>query len=80
MDRFIRYAAYFLNAALVIFIFAVVFNTHNSRDRMLAFAVLLVPVASICALKSGPDCEERKLQREVSKARLRAELAKLSGK
>lgn len=80
MDRFIRYAAYFVNAALVIFILAVVFNTNNSRDRMLAFAVLLVPVVSICALKSGPDCEERKLQREVNKACLRAELAKLSGK
>lgn len=80
MDRFIRYAAYFLNAVLIVFIFVVVFNTYNSRDRMLAFAVLLVPVASICALKSGPDCEERKLQREVNKARLRAELAKLSGK
>lgn len=80
MDRFIRYAAYLLNAALVIFILAVIFNTYNSRDRMLAFAALVVPVISICALKSGPDGEERKLQREVNKARLRAELAKLSGK
>lgn len=80
MDRFIRYAAYLLNAALVVFILAVIFNTYNSRDRMLAFAALVVPAISICALKSGPDGEERQLQREVNKARLRAELAKLSGK
>ncbi|MCC7038090.1 MAG: hypothetical protein IT560_12405 [Alphaproteobacteria bacterium] len=80
MDRFIRYAAYLLNAGLIVFILAVIFNTYNSRDKMLAFATLLVPVISLCALKSGPDSEERQLQREVNKARLRAELAKLSGK
>ena len=80
MDRFIHKAAYFLNAALVIFIFVVMFNTRNSSDRTLAFVVLLVPLVSLCALKTGPDREERQLQREVNKARLRAELAKLSGK
>ncbi len=80
MDRFIRYAAYLLNAGFIVFILAVIFNTYNSRDKMLAFATLLVPVISLCALKSGPDVEERKLQREVNKARLRAELAKFSGK
>ncbi len=80
MDRFIRYAAYAFNLAFLVFVIVVLFNSYNQRDKLLAVCTLLLPVANLCALRNGPDREERGLQREVNKARLRAELAKLSGK
>ncbi len=80
MDRFIRYAAYAFNAAFLVFVIVVLFNSYNSRDKLLAAATLLLPLANLCALRNGPDREERDLQRALNKARLRAELAKLGGK
>ncbi len=80
MDRFIRYAAYAFNVAFLVFVIAVLFNSYNPREKLLAACTLLVPLANLCALRSGPDREERQLQREVNKARLRAELASLTSK
>ena len=51
-------------------------SERPSRWRML---LLVPPVLSIMALRTGPDAEERALARQVSKARLRRELADLGG-
>lgn len=73
MNCAIRYTAYALNILLIIA--SLYFMTQAyGRDVLYCVLLLLPPVFSIMAIKTGPDLEERRLFREVSKARLRAEL------
>lgn len=78
MDRFIRIAAYILNALLILASLYLMTEAYD-RDLVYCFLLILPPLFSILALKTGPDLEERRLTREVNKARLRAELDEVSG-
>lgn len=78
MDRFIRYAAYLGNAGLLVTTAVLAANTYGLKQAMLASLLALPAILSLIALYIGPDLEERRLTRQVNKARLRAELEKLS--
>lgn len=80
MDRVIRWAAFLANVGLVIVTCFIVSKTYGLRDGMLASLLALPPLISLIALYIGPDIEERRLTRQVNKARLRAELEKLEKK
>jgi hypothetical protein len=73
MDRVIRYAAYVANLFMLV---GVVFLFINAYGQDAYFSLLLAvsPVLSIIALYIGPDLEERRLTRKLSKARLKREL------
>ncbi|MEZ0225071.1 MAG: hypothetical protein ACAH83_11000 [Alphaproteobacteria bacterium] len=77
MERIIRYAAYLANLVLI---GAALILTLRSYGQSALFASLLTlpPILSLLALYNGPDVEERQLQRDVTKARLRKELKDLS--
>jgi hypothetical protein len=47
------------------------------REVYTAILLLIPPILSILALLSGPDIEERRLQKTLNKAKLKNELKKL---
>ncbi len=73
MDRIFYYGAYIL-AGLQLIAMAVMLKEVYSRDLFFVILLMLPPLFTILALCNGPDREERKLQRQVRKARLRQEL------
>ena len=79
MDRLIRYAACAANAVMIVTAIVIFANAYGSQ-KFLALLLAIPPALSLFALCSGPDKEERLLQRQVSKARLRRELQELEGK
>ena len=77
MERWLRYAAYLANVVLLGA--ALILVLHNSGDTSLRASLLTVPaILSLFSLYFGPDAEERQLQRDVTKARLRKELKDLT--
>lgn len=78
MDKLIRYAAYLVNLILLGVAVVVMLNGYG-RDIMYAALLMAPPVISFLALITGPDLEELRLRRQVNKARLRQELADLTG-
>jgi 4-amino-4-deoxy-L-arabinose transferase-like glycosyltransferase len=76
MSRFIYYLACLANVILLGFALFL-FGTSFGEERFLALLIALVPILSLAALWAGPDIEERRLQKQLNKARMRAELAEL---
>lgn len=77
MDRFLRYAAYIASAAQFVFVLALVPSTYG-WDVFALLMLAIPPILTAAALYAGPDIEERRLLRHVTKARLRQELSELS--
>lgn len=77
-DRIFYYLAIVAN---IIALISVVFMMQNAygREVFTLFLLALPPVLSLLALLRGSDLEERRLMRDVRKARLRAELKQLGG-
>ena len=79
MDRFLRYAACAANVLLVVSAFVLMMKSYSSRDMLFSGLVMVPGILSLLALGQGPDIEERKLRRQVAKARLARELRDLTG-
>ena len=79
MGKVIRYAA-FLACTIQIIVAAYAFTEVYGHEIFLALLLMAVPVLSLLALYAGPDLEERRLAKELNKARLRNELENLQGK
>jgi hypothetical protein len=79
MERIIRYAAYLANLVLVASALIIMLKSYGGRDGLFAGLLTVPPILSLFALYYGPDAEERQLQRDVTKARLRKELKDLGG-
>lgn len=80
MDKVIRWGAFIANAVLVVAAFIIIAKVHDIERRLIFSLLLLPPVLSLFALYIGPDIEERRLTKQVNKAKLRAELEKLGKK
>ena len=78
MDRILRYAAYTANVLLVFGAIILMLKSYSSRDMLLSALVMVPGILSVIALWEGPDREERKLRRQVAKARLARELRDLT--
>ncbi len=76
MDKIIYYVALLANVALLGFALYT-FATGYGSDRFAALLLAVPAVFSLWALKLGPDCEERKLARDLNKARMKKELQDL---
>lgn len=79
MDKIIRTAALISNSLFVIsflFIWQEV-RPYRLEEYLLLLVVFASPVLALLALRSGPDTEERRLQRAVRKAELRHRLKEL---
>ena len=79
MDEIIRTAALISNS---LFVISFLFIWQEARanelyEYLLLLAVFISPVLALLALRSGPDTEERRLQRAVRKAELRHRLKEL---
>jgi peptidoglycan/LPS O-acetylase OafA/YrhL len=72
----LRYAAYLANIALLIALVLLAMDSYGD-DIFLFILMAVPPVLSFVALYTGPDPEERRLDRLVRKARLRQELQSL---
>ncbi len=79
MDKVIRCAAY-LACVIQILVAAYAFTEVYGSEIILALLLLVTPLLSVIALYSGPDLEERRLTKDLNKARLRNELEILQGK
>ena len=77
--RYLTLAAIIANVLLICAVGFIMMNAYG-RDTIYALLLAVPPLLSIIALKRGPDAEQRKLESEVAKARLRRELAELEGK
>lgn len=80
MDKVIRWIAFLANVGLIIVTGFILSKTYGLRDGLLASLLAVPPLVSLIALYIGPDIEERRLMKQVNKARLRAELEKLEKK
>lgn len=79
MDKIIRTAALISNSLFVIsflFIWQEV-RPYRLEEYLLLLVIFISPVLALLALRSGPDTEERRLQRAVRKAELRHRLKEL---
>ncbi|MFN3701542.1 MAG: hypothetical protein ACK4VI_08500 [Alphaproteobacteria bacterium] len=77
MDKAIYYIAILANLVLMLVVFFLMVETRGS-DIYLVALLLLPPVLAIYAIYRGGDIEERRLSKEVRKAKLRLELSKLT--
>jgi hypothetical protein len=76
MDKFIHISAYVANIILILITFILISETYGS-DTYLAMLLLIPPCLSLWALYNGPDHHERRLQKELNKARMEKELSEL---
>ncbi|MFH1159228.1 MAG: hypothetical protein V1721_10185 [Pseudomonadota bacterium] len=76
MDKIVHYTACVANILLLVFA-VYTFLTGYGNNRFFAAVLTIPPLLSVFALRIGPDLEERKLSRELSKARMRKELQDL---
>jgi hypothetical protein len=79
MDRFMRYAAYLANLCMIVGAVGLFANAYG-REKFIALLLAIPAILSLMALWNYPDLEERRLARQVSKARLRRELLDLEAK
>lgn len=75
----LRIVVYIVAALQFICAGFVLSEAYGPRDMMLAALLGVLPVLAVLALRCGPDKEERTLQSQVNKARLRRELKDLEG-
>ncbi len=80
MRQPIRIAAYIASILQLIAVGIIMSQAYGARDMMMALLLAVPAVLTIAALYRGPDKEERLLQTQVTKARLRKELQDLEGK
>ena len=76
MNKIVYYAALMVNILLLLFA-VYTFLTGYGNTRLFAALLIVPPILSVFALRMGPDLEERKLTRELNKARMRKELQNL---
>ncbi len=78
MDKFLRILAYLGNLAAVLCLIMLWAQERPYGAQQLVFiAVVALPVLNLVVLWQGPDLEERRLRRQVSKAELRERLKQL---
>ncbi len=75
-DKILYVTTLLANAVLLLVLAALFFDAHGEESLLIAL-MAAVPVLSLVLLYKGPDREERRLRRQVNKARLRKELAEL---
>lgn len=75
--RILRYAAVLANLIMMICA-AILFTETRGPEHLIALLLFIPPILSLLALYSGPDCEERRLQKQVRKATLRKQLKDLA--
>jgi cadmium resistance protein CadD (predicted permease) len=73
MDKLIYISTYLANIALIL-IACVFFTESYGSDRYLAFLLFIPPCLSLWSLYTGPDLEERKLRKQLNKAKMQKEL------
>ncbi len=76
MNKIVHYTALMVNILLLLFA-VYTFLTGYGSNRLFAALLTVPPILSVFALRLGPDLEERKLTRELNKARMRKELQDL---
>ena len=76
MDKIVHYVAYAANILLLGFA-VYTFLTGYGNNRFFAAVLTIPPILSVIALRIGPDLEERKLARQLNKARMRKDLQDL---
>jgi hypothetical protein len=79
MDKVIYYGAFVCNILLIL-VTAFIVTESYGRDMFLAALLAIPPIVSMCALRAGPDMEERSMMRQLRKAKLRQELAEMQKK
>ncbi len=79
MCRVLRIAAYIANVIMLLVVGYFVTESYGV-ERFICLLMALPPLLSIAALWQGPDLEERRLGRELNKARMKKELEELGGK
>ncbi|MFA7276614.1 MAG: hypothetical protein WC043_07420 [Pseudobdellovibrionaceae bacterium] len=77
MDKVIYYGAFVCNILLIL-VTGFILTESYGREMFLAALLAVPPVISILALLHGPDREERRLAKELRKAKLKQELAALT--
>lgn len=80
MSRLIYYTALLTNSlAVLALIYFMLNEAHGGGDFFIIAIAMLPPLFSLMAVYERPDWEQRKLERQVHKARLRKELKELEG-
>lgn len=80
MNRLLRIITYVFCFAQLGFVISQLPGISHNADILTAILLLCLPVFAIAALVTGPDREEVKLKKEVTKARLKNELEELGKK
>ncbi|MCB1556841.1 MAG: hypothetical protein KDJ15_05960 [Alphaproteobacteria bacterium] len=80
MNKFLRPLAYGLNGLLIAGGLVLVTQAYGWMEVALAIFLIIVPLVSLAAVYTGPDREERHLQRQLNKARMRREIREIIGK
>lgn len=77
MGRFIYFAAILANIALFIAALYLALSAYDNREVLFALLLALPPFLAIAAIYSGPDLEERRLRRQLTKYQLKQELKQI---
>ncbi len=80
MNKLLRVATYIFCVAQLGFVISQLPGISLGADLLTVILLTALPIVAIAALVSGPDSEERKLRKEVTKARLKNELDELTQK
>lgn len=76
MDKVIYYGAIICNILLIL-VTGFILTESYGRDMLFAALLAVPPIVSLLALLGGPDMEERRMARQLRKAKLRQELAEM---
>ncbi len=76
MEKILYILACIANLLMICGVFVIISNARSS-EIPIALLMVFPPLLSILALRKGPDIEERRLGRQLSKAKMRDELKKL---
>ncbi len=79
MDKVLYYAACIGNSVLIIMALYLAFNAYG-RDVLYALLIALPPFLSLMALYHGPDLEERRMRRQLTKYHLRQEIMEIKAR
>ena len=79
MDKIVYFISFIANIILLAFSFFT-FLTGYGEDRIFSVLLMIPAIFSIFEQRIGPDLEERKLTRQLNKARMSKELQDLENK
>lgn len=74
MAQIIYYAAFIANIALIFGSIFFLFQSISAVEVIASLLLMVAPLTSMLALYTGPDLEERRLQRMLNKIRIKKEL------